>query len=154
MWYRPKQRLIEQLVAQAADEGLCEGILHRLSRRDVMPSNLGIVRPLQDAFEVNSVPLSLTIIFGLLRLASSRSTSRATRMPEIEASGRSAKHSSCAIVDHDQDAHARPSMNWSATKSSDQRSFGSCGTSIGARVPRARLRPPRGHTERCSSRRA
>jgi hypothetical protein len=28
-------------------------------------------------------------------------------------------------------------MNWSATKSSDQRSFGACGISIGARVPKA-----------------
>ena len=30
---------------------------------------------------------------------------------------------------------AAPSMSWSATKSSDQRSFGHCGISIGARVP-------------------
>jgi transposase InsO family protein len=34
-------------------------------------------------------------------------------------------------------------MNWSATKSSDQRSFGSFGTRIGARLPNARLRPLR-----------
>jgi hypothetical protein len=40
----------------------------------------------------------------------------------------------------------------SATKSSDQRSFGSCGTSIGARVPKARLRPPRRRTVSRSSR--
>ena len=38
-------------------------------------------------------------------MASSRSSSRATRMPEIEVSGTSAKHAA-AVVDHDQDAQA------------------------------------------------
>ena len=37
-------------------------------------------------------------------------------------------------------------MNCSATKSSDQRSFGHCGTSIGARCPRPACdRPPADH---------
>jgi hypothetical protein len=48
MGQRSEQGLIEQLVPQAADEGLGKGILHGLSRRDVMPSHLVIVRPLQD----------------------------------------------------------------------------------------------------------
>ena len=48
MGQRSEQGLIEQLVPQAADEGLGKGILHGLARRDVVPSHLVIVRPLQD----------------------------------------------------------------------------------------------------------
>ena len=40
----------------------------------------------------------------------------------------------------------------SETKSKDHRWFGSCGIAIGARVPCARLRPPRLRTVRPSSR--
>ena len=40
--------LVEQLVAQAAVEGLGEAVLHRLARRNVMPVDTVIVRPLQD----------------------------------------------------------------------------------------------------------
>lgn len=36
------------------------------------------------AFEVNSVPLSLTMSFGLPCLATSVVSSRATRLPEID----------------------------------------------------------------------
>jgi hypothetical protein len=45
------------------------------------------------AFEVNSVPLSVTIICGLPRLPMSTVNSRATRLPEIEVSGIAARHS-------------------------------------------------------------
>lgn len=48
----------------------------------------------------------------------------------------------------------RPSVSWSDTKSSDQRSSGLCGTSIGALVPIARLRPPRRRTASFSPDRA
>jgi hypothetical protein len=44
------------------------------------------------ALLVNSVPLSLTIVLGLPRSMSSRSSSRATRMPEIEVSAISADY--------------------------------------------------------------
>ena len=46
----------------------------------------------------------------------------------------------------------RPSVNWLETKSRLQRSLGRSGTSMGARVPMARLRPPRRRTESFSSR--
>ena len=49
-----------------------------------------------------------------------------------------------AVVDHDQNAHAAAVNELIGAKSSDQRSLGHCGTSIGARVPKARLRPPAG----------
>lgn len=45
---RAEQGLVEQFVAQTADERLGEGILDRLARRDVMPGDLVIVRPSQD----------------------------------------------------------------------------------------------------------
>jgi hypothetical protein len=55
-----------------------------------------------------------------------------------------------AIVDHDEDAQAAAIDE--LVGSEDQRSFGHCGTSTGARVPKARLRPPRRRTKRRSSR--
>ena len=43
-----EQGLVEQFVAQAADERFSEGVLHRFARRDVVPGNLVIVGPSQD----------------------------------------------------------------------------------------------------------
>jgi hypothetical protein len=45
----------------------------------------------------------------------------------------------------------RQSVDWSDTKSSDHPCFGNSGNSIGARVPRALLRPPRLRTDSFSS---
>jgi hypothetical protein len=45
------------------------------------------------AFEVNSVPLSETIMPGLPRRSIKTVSSRATRRPEIEVSGIAARHS-------------------------------------------------------------
>jgi hypothetical protein len=46
----------------------------------------------------------------------------------------------------------RPSLSTSAAKSRLQRWFGACGSVSGARVPSARLRPPRLRTASRSSR--
>ena len=43
--------------------------------------------------EVNSVPLSLTIMQGCIRISTIRSSSRATRMPQMELSATRARHS-------------------------------------------------------------
>ena len=61
---RPEQGLVEQLVSQAADEGFGKRILHRLARRDVVPLDLASSVHRRIAFEVNSVPLSLTMVLG------------------------------------------------------------------------------------------
>ena len=45
------------------------------------------------AFEVNSVPWSLTIRPGLPRITTSALSSRATRLPEIEVSTTATRHS-------------------------------------------------------------
>jgi hypothetical protein len=58
------------------------------------------------AFEVSSVPLSLTIVFGLPHWSRSRSSSRATRVPEIEVSAMSGQTLARAVVDHYEDAQA------------------------------------------------
>jgi len=62
------------------------------------------------AFEVNSVPLSDTIMPGLPRRSIKTVSSRATRRPEIDVSGIAAKHSSVTsshsrhVIDDVQDA--------------------------------------------------
>src|SRR4051812_16569768 len=98
------------------------------------------------AFEVYSLPLSLTIILGRPRPATSLSSSLATRMPERDVSTTSARHSRVQSSTTARMRKRRPSVNWSDTKSSDQRWSGRSGTSIGALVPNARLRPPRRRT--------
>ena len=73
------------------------------------------------------------------------------RVPESELSATSAKHSRVQSSTV-RTRKRRPQVSWSDTKSSDQRSLGAIGTSIGARVPIARLRPPRRRTASFSSR--
>lgn len=48
MGERGEQRLVQTLVAQAAEEGFCKSILLRLARRDVVPLNPHFLRPAQD----------------------------------------------------------------------------------------------------------
>jgi hypothetical protein len=57
-------------------------VLHRLPRRDVVPVH-SLAQP-RMSFEVNSVPLSDTIVCGLPRAPISAVNARATRLPEIE----------------------------------------------------------------------
>jgi hypothetical protein len=65
--HHPPARRFDRIcrVAQATDEGVGEGSLNWLARRDVMPLDLVVVCPSQMAFEVSSVPLSLTMVVGL-----------------------------------------------------------------------------------------
>jgi hypothetical protein len=55
---------VEAFVAQAAVEGLDEAILHRFAGRNVVPLDTTFLLPGRMAFEVSSVPLSLTIMQG------------------------------------------------------------------------------------------
>ena len=91
---------------------------------------------LKIAFEVNSVPLSDTIIRGLPRRSMSAVSSRATRLPEIEVSGIAARHSRVTSSTILRIRKRRPQASWSWTKSSDAtRAFGLASTRMGARVP-------------------
>lgn len=93
MSHTGEQRLIQQFVAHPAVEALDEGVLGWLARRRVMPLDPGLAAPFSTAFEVSSVPLSLTIMPGLPRTAISLVNSRTTRLPEIKVSGTAARHS-------------------------------------------------------------
>ena len=59
-----KQMLVEALIPQTAVEAFDKAILHRFTRRDVVPFDATLLLPKRMAFEVNSVPLSLTIMQG------------------------------------------------------------------------------------------
>jgi hypothetical protein len=82
----------QQLVAHPAVEGFDVAVLHRPTWRATTPPGV-LLRPAQEVFEVNSGPLSETIMPGLPRASMSAVSSRATRLPEIEASGIAARHS-------------------------------------------------------------
>ena len=104
------------------------------------------------AFEVSSVPLSLTI----MQRTAAQLDDAIEFAGDPQAGERGVDDQRQAfpgeVVDHDQDAEAPAVASVSETKSSDQRWFGPCGIVIGARVPRARLRPPRLRTVSRSSR--
>src|SRR6056297_2544814 len=70
-------------------------------------------------------------------------SSRATRAPEIDVSATRPRHSRVKSSTTTKTRKCRPSVKLSDTKSIDQRMFGPLGSEIGARVPSARLRPPR-----------
>src|SRR5664279_4972172 len=100
----------------------------------------GVIAQPRMAFEVNSVPLSLTIIPGLPRASISIVSSRATRLPEIEVSGIAARQARVISSTMLRMRKRRPRANWSWTKSSDQRALTLASTRIGVRVPTARRR--------------
>lgn len=117
------------------------------------------------ADEVSSVPpfgliprinpwrsVSLTTVCGLPRIPISRVSSRATRTPGSNVSATSVRHSRVKSSTTHRMRNRLLHVRVSETKSSDQRWFGPSGNTIGARVPKARLRPPRRRTRRFSFR--
>src|SRR6478736_9374977 len=56
-----------QFIPQPAIRAFDEGVLHDCVRRDVVPFDAAAIRPVRMALLVSSLPLSLTIIFGLPR---------------------------------------------------------------------------------------
>jgi hypothetical protein len=94
---------------------------------------------------VSSVPLSLTTVSGNPRTATIASS------PDSDVSATRPRHSRVQSSTTHSIRNRRPSDRLSDTKSSDHRWFGPSGTAIGARVPKARLRPPRRRTCKRSS---
>ena len=142
-----EQRLVQQLVAQTAIEALDEGV-SRVGLPGAMrcQSIFRSSAKVRIAFEVNSVPLSLTTVAGLPRASNSVAGSRTTLAPESEVSAISARHSRGQSSTTVMIRKRRLSVSWSETKYGDPRWFGISGSAIGARVPMARLRPPRRRT--------
>src|ERR1700733_14179055 len=99
------------------------------------------------AFEVNSVPLSDTIIPGLPRRLINAVSSRATRRPEIEVSGIAARHSRVTSSTMFRMRSRRPQASWSWTKSADQRAFGLDLTTIAPATQGAPPSPSLAHRE-------
>jgi hypothetical protein len=88
-----EQGLVEKFVAHAAIECLADAVLHGLARGDEVPDDSVPLPHASMAFEVNSVPLSETIMPGRPRRSIRVVSSRATRCPEIEVSAIAARHS-------------------------------------------------------------
>ena len=139
-----EQMLVQAFVAQPADQALDKAVLHAACRArcSARPRRAPPATP-SIACEVSSVPWSLTIMSGRPRRSAIRSSSRATRRPVSERSATSARHSRLKSSTTTRSRRRRPSLSTSAAKSRLQRWFGACGIVSGARVPSARLRPPR-----------
>ena len=98
--------------AQASDERLDKGILDRLARRDVVPVDLVIVGPLQDGVRGQLGAVVAHDRLGLAAFSEQADRVRgATRMPEIEVSATSARHSRVQSSTTTRMRKRRPSMN-------------------------------------------
>ena len=104
------------------------------------------------AFEVSSVPLSLTMVWGRPRRPTMPLSSRATRSPEIDVSATSGQALARAVVDDRQDAEAPPVDHLVRDEVEAPALVRLQRDLIGRRVPMARLRPPRRRTVSFSSR--
>jgi hypothetical protein len=85
--------------------------------------------------EVNSVLLSLTTARGLPQSAMIASSYRPIFAPDSDVSATSARHSGVKSSTTHKIRNRRPQLYASDTKSSDQRWFGPCGSTIGAQCP-------------------
>ncbi len=92
---RRKQSFVQAFIFEAAIEALHKAVLHWSTRLDIVPANAGLLAPSEDRpMLVSSVPLSETIVTGLLRRRlMSASSSRVTRHPDKEVSATRARHS-------------------------------------------------------------
>ena len=92
MRQRPEQRLVQQFVAEPTIGTLDKAVLLRLSGRDVMPSDAGLIRPAQDGVrgELGAI-VADDRVFGRPRAdGSHRSARGATRRPRRSRYRRSA----------------------------------------------------------------
>ena len=128
---RSEQRLVQEFVPQAPIEALDEGILHGFARCDVVPFDAAVISPGQDSVAGEFAAIVANHHLRLARSIITRSSSRATRTPESEVSATSARQSRVRSSTTVRTRKRRPSVSWSATKSSDQRSLGATGTIIG-----------------------
>ena len=143
--------LVQAFVAEPAVEALDEGVLDRLSRRDVVPLDPGHLAEAEDGVADEFVAIVADDHEGLSPPSRSVSNSRTTRVPDSDVSATQTRHSREKSSTTFNTRKRRPSSSVSATKSSDQRWFAPCGIVAGARVPRARFRPQRLRTINRSS---
>jgi hypothetical protein len=91
---RGEEGLVQELVAQPGVEALDEGILCRLSRRDVVPLDAGFRGPGEDgvAGQLRAVVADGGLWFAVPGDQIGRSGSRATLLPESKKSAIAARH--------------------------------------------------------------
>jgi hypothetical protein len=128
---RAEQRLVQQLIAQAAFGAFDEGILLRLAGRNVVPLDLPVRDQRSIVMLVNSVPLSDTIMAEQPRMAITASSSRATRRPGSQVSATRAKHTRVKSSTMARMRKRRPSVNASDRKSRLGPKFGLAAKSDG-----------------------
>ncbi len=132
---------VKAFIPQLAVESFYESILYRLSGLDVVPSN-SIDCPAQhrDTSQLGAVVADN----DLRRAALERQPFKFSHdAPPNEVSTTMVRHSRLKSSTMARMRKRRPSLSVSETKSSDQRWLIVSGSAIGARVPNARLRPPR-----------
>ena len=81
-----------------------------------MPFDFRISAPLKHSLWGSSVPLSLTIISGFLRITIRLVNSRITRLPDIDVPGIAARHSRVPSATMLSTLNRRPVTIWSCTK--------------------------------------
>lgn len=106
MRQRSKQGLVEQLVAQATDEGFGEGILHRLARRGVVPIDLVVVDPPQNGVRGELSAIVADDSFRLAALVERPIDLANYPQARDRRVGDERQAFARAIVDNNQDAHA------------------------------------------------
>jgi len=138
-----EQLLVEALVTQPAVEAFDKPILHRLAGCDVVPLDLLLVLPGQ-----YGVRGEVGAIVADDHAWASSDLDDVVKFTHHAQSGERGVHDQAKAFPVKSSTTVRmrkrrPPTGVSVTKSSDQRRFRSCGIAIGARVPSARLRPPR-----------
>ena len=147
-----EEPFVKAFVPKAAVEAFDKSILCRLARRDIVPADAGLLSPFEYRYRGQLGAVVGDDRGGRPRRPIMTSNSRATRTPDREVSATSPRHSRVKSSTTARTRNRRPSVNASLTKSRLQRSFGRSGRTIGRRVPKARLRPPRRRTCSLSSR--
>ena len=131
----------------AIPNGSCaDGFMHQPAVK------LAIIHEVQDRFRGELCPFIADHRLGLAAGVEQRGQLPRHPCPDSDVSSIRARHSRVQSSATVMIRNRRQSVSWSDTKSNDPRWFGIRGSTIGARVPMARLRPPRRRTCNCSSR--
>lgn len=90
-----EEALVQQFILHPSMVRFCEPVLHRLSRRDVMPCDLAILLPLQDRIARQLRPDVSVHNEGATPHFSDPANALATRMPDSAVSTTATKRSGC-----------------------------------------------------------
>lgn len=123
---RREQRLVEAFIPQPAVETFDKAVLLRFPGDDIVHSTFISSAHFRMAWDVNSVPLSLTIMRGLPYRSTRAVSSRATRPPDNDVSATNARFLRLKSSVTVRMRNRRPQIRASDIKSRLQRCPGSC----------------------------